>query len=45
MLEILTMQILLVMSFEVAQNFASSTVKLELQLDDYGSETSLGNSK
>ena len=26
--------------FLVAQNFASSTVKLELQLDDYGSETS-----
>ena len=26
--------------FLAAQNFASSTVKLELQLDDYGSETS-----
>ena len=39
MLEILTMQILFSYEF-LAQNFASSTVKLELQLDDYGSETS-----
>ena len=27
-------------SYEFFQNFYSSTVKLELQLDDYGSETS-----